>query len=65
MQSSAFEMVEMDKIVSGKRGWVTRASTEYARKGDRARLLVEIALDCYLSGLLLVEIWFLYQVTPK
>jgi hypothetical protein len=29
-------MVEMDKIVSGKRGWVTRASTEYARKGDRA-----------------------------
>ena len=33
--SSPFEMVEMDKIVSGKRGWVTRASTEYARKGDR------------------------------
>ena len=28
-------MVEMDKIVSGKRGWVTRASTEYARNGDR------------------------------
>jgi len=35
VQSSAFEMVEMDKIVSGKRDWVTRASTEYARKGDR------------------------------
>jgi hypothetical protein len=30
-------MVEMDKIASEKIGWVTRASTEYARKGDRLR----------------------------
>ena len=35
MQSSAFEMVEMDKIVSGKRGWVTRGLIEYAWWGDR------------------------------
>jgi len=34
-KGSIFEMVEMDKSVSGKRGWVTRASTEYAFWGDR------------------------------
>lgn len=32
-------MVEMDKIVSGKRGWVTRASTQPKSKGDRAALV--------------------------
>lgn len=58
-------MVEMDKIVRGKRGWVIQASTQPTRKRDRATLLLEIALDFYLPGLLLVEIWFLYQVTPK
>jgi hypothetical protein len=36
VQSSAFEMVEMDKIVSGKRSWVTRGLIEYAWWGDRA-----------------------------
>jgi hypothetical protein len=35
VQSSAFEMVEMDKIVSGKRSWVTRGLIEYAWWGDR------------------------------
>jgi len=35
VQSSPFKMVEMDKIVSGKTGWVTRASTEYAFWGAR------------------------------
>ncbi|MCY7383468.1 MAG: hypothetical protein LH628_12965, partial [Microcoleus sp. CAN_BIN18] len=29
VQSSPFEMVEMDRIVSGKRGWVTRGLREY------------------------------------
>ena len=28
-------MVEMDRIVSGKRGWVTRGLREYVGKGDR------------------------------
>jgi hypothetical protein len=27
-------MVEMDQIVSGKRGWVTRGLSEYVGKGD-------------------------------
>ncbi|MEG4228131.1 hypothetical protein QUA35_18560 [Microcoleus sp. N9_B2] len=31
VQSSHFEMVEMDKTVSGKRGWVTRALTQHTR----------------------------------
>jgi hypothetical protein len=35
VQSSAFEMVEMDKIVSGKRGWVTPGLIEYAGWRDR------------------------------
>lgn len=33
---SAFEMVEMDRIVSGKRGWMTRGLMEYAWWGDRS-----------------------------
>ena len=35
VQSAHFEMVEMDKIVSKKRGWVTPASTQPTKKGDR------------------------------
>jgi len=35
VQSAPFEMVEMDQIVSGKRGWVTRGLMEYVGKGDR------------------------------
>lgn len=38
VQSSPFEMVEMERIVSGKRGWVTRGLREYVGKGDRATL---------------------------
>jgi hypothetical protein len=38
VQSSVFEMVEMDKIVSGKRGWVTRGLIEYPWWGDRTKL---------------------------
>jgi len=33
VQSSHFEMVEMDRIVSGKRGWVTRGLREYVGLG--------------------------------
>ncbi|MEG4008445.1 hypothetical protein QUA41_22510 [Microcoleus sp. Pol11C1] len=36
VQSSHFEMVEMDKIVSRQRGWVTPASTQPTKKGDRS-----------------------------
>ena len=36
MQPSPFEMVEMARIVSGKRGWVTRGLMEYVGKGDRS-----------------------------
>ncbi|MBE9160825.1 MULTISPECIES: hypothetical protein [Microcoleaceae] len=35
VRSSPFEMVEMDKIVSKKRGWVTPASTQPTKKDDR------------------------------
>ena len=35
VQSAHFEMVEMDKIVSEKRGWVTPASTQPTKKGAR------------------------------
>ncbi|MEG4038823.1 hypothetical protein [Microcoleus sp. S11D4] len=35
VQSAHFEMVEMDKIVSKKRGWVTPASTQPTKKDDR------------------------------
>jgi hypothetical protein len=35
VQSAPFEIVEMDRIVSGKRGWVTRGLREYAWWGDR------------------------------
>ncbi len=35
VQSAHFEIVEMDKIVSGKRGGVTPASTQHTSKGDR------------------------------
>ena len=34
VQSSPFEMVEMDRIVGGNRGWVTRGLREYVGKGD-------------------------------
>ncbi len=37
VQSSPLEMVEMDQIVSGKRGWVTRGLREYVGWGDRLR----------------------------
>ncbi|MEG4286190.1 hypothetical protein QUB68_23965 [Microcoleus sp. A006_D1] len=36
VQSSHFKMVEMDRIVGGKRGWVTRGLREYVGKGDRS-----------------------------
>jgi len=36
VQPSHLKIVEMDKIVSGKRSWVTRGLIEYVRKGDRA-----------------------------
>ena len=35
VQPSHFKIVEMDKIVSGKRSWVTRGLIEYAWWGDR------------------------------
>ena len=35
VQTSPFEMVEMDRIVSRKRGWVTRGLMEYVGWGDR------------------------------
>ncbi|MCC3415028.1 MULTISPECIES: hypothetical protein [unclassified Microcoleus] len=36
VQSAPFEMVEMDRIVGGKRGWVTPGLSEYAWWGDRS-----------------------------
>ncbi|MEG4118528.1 hypothetical protein QUA43_13765 [Microcoleus sp. N9_B4] len=36
VQSAHFEMVEMDKIVSRQRGWVTPTSTQPTKKGDRS-----------------------------
>ena len=34
VQSAHFEMVEMDKIVSEKKGWVTRASTQHTKRAS-------------------------------
>jgi hypothetical protein len=39
-------MVEMDKIVSGKRSWVTRGLIEYAWWGDRpSEPAIESSID--------------------
>ena len=40
-------MMEMDRIVSGKRGWVTRGLREYVGKGDRATNFANVWRDRY------------------